>query len=83
MWSPWSSVTQPGPPRPEHLDQPFSSGDVSSQSGLITLLSLVAIRATYLVSQFTINTEEEGDMGRLQISDRKLGYEGLCFRLRG
>lgn len=36
VWSPWSSMTQPGPPRPEHLDEEYKSGDVSSQSALIT-----------------------------------------------
>ena len=37
VWSPWSSMTQPGPPWPEHLDEEYNSGDVSSQSALITL----------------------------------------------
>lgn len=59
MWSPWSSMTQPGPPRPEHLAEAFGSGDVSSQSGLITLTAWLPSKRHFLhvCSRFFNNRE--------------------------
>lgn len=75
-WSPWSTMTQPGPLQPEHLDQAFSSGDVSTQSGLITPKSLGAIKAAYHVCLFSFLITQRGHMGqfhRIMKSGRERG----------
>lgn len=83
VWSPWSSMTQPGPPRPEHLDEEYKSGDVSSQSALITRRprSPSKLHISHACSLLVITQRE--DMGEfffffekyeICVKKKKLGY---------